>query len=80
MVQLTLDGGKAEAKCTCVKVGKNIRGLKIHQARSQCGIVTPQTTEKNRSRFVKNLKFTKELLGEERSGTLHFGKTHTPTH
>ena len=62
IMRRTPDGGKAEAKCTCGKVCKNIRGLKIHQARSRCGIVTPQTTEKNRSRFVKNLKFTKECL------------------
>ena len=39
------------------------------QSFQDCG---EQNNEKNR--FVKNLKFTKELFGEERSGTLHFGK------
>ena len=43
MVQLTLDGGKTETKCTCGKVCKNTRGLKIHQVRSRCGIVTLMT-------------------------------------
>ena len=67
IMRRTPDGGKAEAKCTCGKVCKNIRGLKIHQARSRCGIVTPQTTEK----FLKTLiKFTKELLVKKDQG--HF--------
>ena len=43
MVQSTLEGGKAETKCPCGKICKNIRGLKIHQARSRCGSVTTQT-------------------------------------
>lgn len=37
IVQRTLVGGKAEARCTYSKVCKNTLGLKIHQAKSQCG-------------------------------------------
>ncbi|CAC5381747.1 unnamed protein product [Mytilus coruscus] len=47
MVQTTLTGEKAEAKCHCGKICKNQRGLKIHQSRSGCsrGIVTEQRTD-----------------------------------
>ena len=38
MVQPTLDGGKEEARYTCDKVCKNIKGLRIFQAISRCSI------------------------------------------
>ena len=34
---VTLTGETAEATCHCGKVCKNIRGLRIHQLRTQCG-------------------------------------------
>lgn len=42
IVQRTLVGGKTEARCTRGKDCKKTRGLKRHQARSRCGIVTSQ--------------------------------------
>ncbi|CAC5398522.1 unnamed protein product [Mytilus coruscus] len=47
MVQTTLTGEKAEAKCHCGKIWKNQRGLKIHQSRSGCsrGLVTKQRSD-----------------------------------
>lgn len=43
MVQLTLDGGKADVRCTCFKVCKQNRGLRIDQARNRFGFVKTQT-------------------------------------
>ena len=37
LIQRTLTGEPAEAKCHCRKVCKNFRGLKIHQSRTMCG-------------------------------------------
>ena len=36
LVQRTLDGTRMENQCHCGKICKNVRGLKIHQARSRC--------------------------------------------
>jgi len=37
LVQRTLTGQIASSVCKCGNVCKNVRGLKIHQARSKCG-------------------------------------------
>jgi len=37
LVQRTLTGETAETTCHCGKVCKNLRGLLIHQSRTQCG-------------------------------------------
>ena len=47
--QLTLTGKTVEARCSCGKVCKNIRGLKVHQSRTKCDRrgQQPQRTEDN---------------------------------
>ena len=54
LIQRTLTGTTAETKCHCGKVCKNLKGLKIHQARTKCGsgkqqrertVNTDETTE-----------------------------------
>ncbi|XP_052268662.1 uncharacterized protein LOC127870041 [Dreissena polymorpha] len=42
LVQSTLTGTKAEVKCRCGKVCKNLRGLRIHQGRTACGSTARQ--------------------------------------
>lgn len=37
ITQPTLTGSAPEVKCHCGKTCKNIKGLKIHQARTKCG-------------------------------------------
>ncbi|KAH3704540.1 hypothetical protein DPMN_079596 [Dreissena polymorpha] len=44
LVQRTLTGGVAVVKCgKCDKICKNLRGLRIHQARTDCGKSDTQT-------------------------------------
>ncbi|KAH3875406.1 hypothetical protein DPMN_038671 [Dreissena polymorpha] len=44
LVQRTLTGEVAVVKCgKCDKICKNLRGLRIHQARTDCGKLDTQT-------------------------------------
>ncbi|XP_052260999.1 uncharacterized protein LOC127865146 [Dreissena polymorpha] len=49
LVQTTLTGTPAEVRCKCGKICKNLRGLRIHQARSACG---QKASQKQRTSLI----------------------------
>ena len=48
-MQTTLSGVPAEVRCGCGKVCKNLKGLRIHQARSRCGHKSSQSQRAEQS-------------------------------
>ena len=84
-VQRTLTGETAEATWHCGKVCKNIRGLRIHQSRTQCGQAGKQiqrtivtTVGETAENFNQDQHHSSEALSE--TETMHASTMNSDNH